>query len=98
MCIKSLMALVGCLLGLTATASAGAPVTLVEKGKPAATIVIADQPADVPSGKPPAVVYAAEELQSFIEKASGAKMRLHLKGVAAPDVASLSRGLWGAES
>ena len=33
-----------------------------------------------------------------LEKASGAKMRLHLKGVAAPDVASLSRGLWGAES
>ena len=36
--IKFLMALVGCLLGLTAAALAAAPVTLVDGGKAAATI------------------------------------------------------------
>ena len=33
-----------------------------------------------------------------LEKPGGAKMRVHLKGVAAPDLASLSRSLWGVDS
>lgn len=44
-----------------------------------------------------AVPVGTTECLIELEKASGAKMRLHLKGVAAPDLASLSRGLWGAE-
>ena len=74
--IKFLMALVGCLLGLTAAALAAAPVTLVEGGKPAATIVIADQPTVIPVGKPRTIAYAAEELQRFIEKATGAQLEI----------------------
>jgi len=70
------MALMGCLLALTGAALAAAPITLVEDGKPAATIVIADQPTAIPVGKPPTVVYAAEELQRFIEKASGARLEI----------------------
>ena len=30
-----------------------------------------------------------------LENAGGAKMRIHLKGVAAPDLAALSRSFWG---
>lgn len=33
-----------------------------------------------------------------LEDAGGAKMRVHLKGVAAPDLAALSRSFWGLES
>ena len=33
-----------------------------------------------------------------LEDAGGAKMRVHLKGVAAPDLAALSRSFWGGES
>ena len=32
-----------------------------------------------------------------LEDASGATMRVHLKGVAAPDLAALSRSFWGVE-
>ena len=32
------------------------------------------------------------------EDAEGAKMRVHLKGVEAPDLVALSRSFWGAES
>jgi hypothetical protein len=32
-----------------------------------------------------------------LEKADGAKMRIHLKGVNTPDLAALSRSLWGVE-
>lgn len=74
--IKLPLALTGCLLALTGTELAAAPTTLVKDGKPAATIVIADQPAAISVGKPPTVVYAAEELQRFIEKASGARLEI----------------------
>ncbi len=70
------MGLVGCLLALMGTATAAVPVTLVKEGKPTATIVIADQPTAIPVGKPPTVVYAAEELQRFIEKATGARLEI----------------------
>ena len=33
-----------------------------------------------------------------LENAGGAKMRIHLKGVAAPDLAALSRSLWSSEA
>jgi len=33
-----------------------------------------------------------------LEDAGGAKMRIHLKGVEAPDLAALSRSFWGLES
>jgi len=33
-----------------------------------------------------------------LEKADGAKMRVHLKGAAAPDLATLSRSFWGVYS
>ena len=73
--IKSPTALMGCLLALTGTTMA-APIMLVENGKPAATIVIANEPTAIPIGKPPTVTYAAEELQRFIEKASGARLAI----------------------
>jgi hypothetical protein len=72
---KSIPAILGYLLTGT-TLSAAAPVMLVENGKPAATIVIADQPTAIPIGKPATVAYAAEELQRFIEKASGARLEV----------------------
>jgi hypothetical protein len=74
--IKLPVALAGCLLTLTSTVLAAAPVTLVEAGRPAATIVIADEPTAIPVGKPPTVAYAAEELQRFIEKATGARLEI----------------------
>jgi len=49
--IKLLMAFLGCLPVLTGAALAAAPVTLVENGKPAATIVIADEPTVIPAGE-----------------------------------------------
>ncbi len=33
-----------------------------------------------------------------LENAGGAKMRVHLKGVAAPDLAALSRSFWGSRA
>jgi hypothetical protein len=33
-----------------------------------------------------------------LEDVAGAKMRIHLKGVEAPDLAALSRSFWGTES
>ena len=33
-----------------------------------------------------------------LENADGAKMRVHLKGVEAPDLAALSRSFWGVRS
>jgi hypothetical protein len=74
--IQFSMATLGCLLALMGTAMAVAPVTLVKDGKPAATIVIADQPTAIPLGKPPTVAYAADELQRFIEKATGARLEI----------------------
>ena len=44
-------------------ALAAAPVTLVKNGKPAATIVIANEPVAIPVGKPSTVAYAAEEIR-----------------------------------
>jgi hypothetical protein len=32
-----------------------------------------------------------------LEDAGGAKMRVHLKGVEAPDITALSRSFWGFE-
>jgi len=46
----------------------------------------------------PAAPAGASECLIEMEKTSGAKMRLHLKGVAPTDVIRLSRSLWGAES
>jgi hypothetical protein len=77
-----------CLLALTATAMAAGPVTLVKDGKPAATIVIADQPTAIPVGKPPTVAYAAEELQRFVEKATGARLEI-VSAAEAPDSGTL---------
>jgi hypothetical protein len=56
-------------------ALASGPVTLVREGRPEATIVVADEPRPVPlwmKGKQLTVAYAAEELQRWVEKASGA--------------------------
>jgi len=83
--IKLPMAFGGCLFTLTAAALAAAPVTLVQNGKPAATIVVADEPIAVPLTKrDPATRKnvsmtqrdAAHELQAFIEKASGARLEI----------------------
>lgn len=52
-------------------------VFLVKNGKPAATIVVADEPIRIPLSKgdvPLTQRYAAEELQAFIEKATGARL------------------------
>ncbi|KPK41419.1 MAG: hypothetical protein AMK72_15240, partial [Planctomycetes bacterium SM23_25] len=70
------MAVTACLLALTGTTTVAAPVTLVRDGQPAAVIVIADEPVAIPLGKPPTVAYAAEELQRFIEKATGARLEI----------------------
>jgi hypothetical protein len=45
----------------------------------------------------PAAPAGTTECVIEMEKAGGPKMRIHLKGVAAPDLVSLSRGLWGAD-
>ncbi|HUT57883.1 MAG TPA: DUF4838 domain-containing protein [Phycisphaerae bacterium] len=76
------MGLIGCLLAVAGVAVAAAPITLVDDGKPVATIVIADDPTAIPvgkgaaKGKPPTVAYAAEELRRFIEKATGARLEI----------------------
>jgi len=75
----------GCLLALTGAAMAAVPVTLVKDGRPVATIVVADEPTDIPlSRRDPKTrktvsmtqVDAAEELRAFIEKASGARLEI----------------------
>ena len=51
----------------------------VQDGQPRAAIVVADQPLPIPlwsKGKQLTVAYAAEELQRFIEKASGARLEI----------------------
>jgi hypothetical protein len=37
---------------------------------------------------------SASECLLELENAAGAKMRVHLKGVASPDLAALSRSFW----
>ena len=80
-----LTALMGCVLALSGAAPAAAPITLVENGKPAATIVVADEPINLPLSKRDPKTRktrtmtqrdAAEELQAFIEKASGARLEI----------------------
>lgn len=46
----------------------------------------------------PAAPVGTTECLIELETLGGATMRVHLTGVAAPDVVSLSRALWGAES
>jgi len=79
------MALMGCLLVLTGTSPAAAPIALVENGKSAATIVVADEPTDIPLRKRDPKTRkavsmtqrdAAEELRAFIEKATGARLEI----------------------
>jgi hypothetical protein len=83
--IKLSVALMGCLLSLTGAALVAEPVTLVNSGQPAATIVVADQPAAIPLAQrdpetrksvPMTQRDAAEELQALIEKASGARLEI----------------------
>ena len=82
---KSLVVCMMCLVVLTGTAVLAGPVTLVEDGKPAATIVVADEPSVLPLDKrdpttkktvPMTQRDAAEELQAFIEKATGARLEI----------------------
>ena len=62
-------------------------------------------PSDVPEegGKatfvelPAPVQPGAGECILELEDPGGAKMRVHLKGVEAPDLAALSRSFWGGE-
>ena len=70
---------------LTVPAYAAGPVTLAADGKPAATIVVADEPAVLPFQKrdsatkrnvPMTQADAAEELQRYIEKATGARLEI----------------------
>jgi len=46
----------------------------------------------------PAPLTSTSECIVELENAEGAKMRVHLKGVASPDLAALSRSFWGVES
>ena len=46
---------------------------------------------------PAPVLAGAGECILELEDAGGAKMRVHLKGVEAPDLAALSRSFWGLE-
>ena len=46
---------------------------------------------------PPSVWPGPSECMLELEKAGGAKMRVHVKGVEAPDLAALSRSFWGSE-
>jgi hypothetical protein len=47
---------------------------------------------------PPAVTGGFAECVLELEKAGGVKMRIHLKGVGLPDLAVLSRSLWGGQA
>ena len=40
---------------------------------------------------------AVQECILELEDVEGSKMRIHLKGIEAPDLAALSRSLWGVE-
>jgi hypothetical protein len=40
---------------------------------------------------------AVQECILELEDVEGTKMRIHLKGIEAPDLAALSRSLWGVE-
>lgn len=46
---------------------------------------------------PGAVPMTAQECILELEDVAGAKMRIHLKGMEAPDLAALSRSFWGSE-
>jgi hypothetical protein len=92
--IKLPMALMGCLVVLTGAARAAAPITLVKNGKPAATIVVADEPIALPLTKRDLITKrsvpmtqrdAAEELQTLIEKASGARLEIVPAAEAPPE-------------
>ena len=84
--VKSPMALMGSLTALAlAAATASAQFMLVDNGQPAATIVVADQPAALPLDKRDprtkknvsmTQMDAAEELRSLIEKATGARLEI----------------------
>jgi len=72
-------------LVLIAATVGAAPVVVVRDGKPAATIVVADQPVDILAEvRDPKTMrgirvtqrFAAEELQTFIEKATGARLEI----------------------
>ena len=61
-------------------------------------------PASAPAGSGPLFLELAAPAQTGTgeclvewEDATGAKMRVHLKGVAAPDLVALSRSFWGVE-
>ena len=45
---------------------------------------------------PSSALTASSECAIEFEKASGAKLRVHLKGACLPDLAALGRGFWGA--
>jgi hypothetical protein len=47
---------------------------------------------------PPAGSGGLPECVLELENAAGAKMRIHLKGVAVPDLTALSRSLWGGQA
>ena len=47
---------------------------------------------------PPVVSGGLAECVLELENVGGAKMRIHLKGVAVPDLAALSRSLWGGQA
>ena len=78
---RSLPLLAAALLpGCATTSHEGGTVTLVRDGRPAASIIIADQPDRIPledidpktrKPVPLTVAHAAGELQRFIEKATG---------------------------
>ena len=44
-----------------------------------------------------AVPMTAQECILELEDVAGAKMRIHIKGMEAPDLAALSRSFWGSE-
>ena len=46
---------------------------------------------------PGAVPMTAQECILELEDVAGAKMRIHFKGMEAPDLAALSRSFWGSE-
>ena len=46
---------------------------------------------------PPSVPAGSSECSLELEHPGGAKMRVHIKGMPAPDLAALSRSFWGME-
>jgi hypothetical protein len=67
-------------------ASVAGPVLCAERGRP----TFLELPAPVSAG--------GCECLMELENASGAKMRVHLKGIAVPDLAALSRSFWNLQS